>query len=67
MTTRRRRWRGRLAAVARALHRILGAPDYETYLAHHARCQASAPPLSREEFVRHRLDARYSRPDARCC
>ena len=60
-------WRARLSALARALHRILGAPDYDAYLAHHARCHAGVAPLSRDEFVRRRQEERYSRPGARCC
>ena len=54
----------RAAGVLRAL---LGAPDYERYVAHVRRCHAGAEPLTREEFVRQRLDARYSRPGSRCC
>jgi uncharacterized short protein YbdD (DUF466 family) len=54
-------------AVLRVVHRIIGAPDYEGYLAHHAHCHAGAEPLSRDEFVRQRLEARYSRPGSRCC
>jgi uncharacterized short protein YbdD (DUF466 family) len=60
-------WRARLAAVARALHRVLGAPDYEAYLAHHARHHAGVEPMARGEFVRRRQEDRYSRPGARCC
>jgi uncharacterized short protein YbdD (DUF466 family) len=60
-------WRARLTALTRALHRILGAPDYDAYLAHHARHHAGVPPLSRAEFVRRRQEDRYSRPGARCC
>ena len=57
----------RLRRAAAALHRILGAPDYEAYLAHHARHHAGTPPLSRDEFVRRRQEERYSRPGSRCC
>ena len=57
----------RLRRVAAALHRILGAPDYDAYLAHHARHHAGTPPLSRDEFVRRRQEERYSRPGSRCC
>lgn len=55
---------GRAAAVLRAL---LGAPDYERYVAHVRRCHPQATPLSHAEFVRQRLEARYNRPGARCC
>lgn len=60
-------WRHRLAAAARVLRRIVGAPDYDAYLAHHARCQPHEPPLSQAEFVRRRQEDRYSRPGSRCC
>lgn len=57
----------RLRHAIRILHRIIGAPDYEGYLAHAARCHPDRPPLSRDEFVRQRLEDRYSRPGSRCC
>ena len=53
--------------VTRLLHAILGAPDYERYLAHERACHPDHVPLSRDEFVRERLTARYERPGARCC
>ena len=40
------RWRARLTRVVRALHRVRGAPDYDAYLAHHARAHPGTPPLS---------------------
>jgi uncharacterized short protein YbdD (DUF466 family) len=61
------RWAARAAAVAAVLRRILGVPDYDAYLAHHARCRSEGPPLTRDEFVRRRLEERYARPGARCC
>ena len=57
-------WLGRAAGVVRT---VVGAPDYERYVAHmrgrHPECQ----PVSRDEFMRQRLESRYSRPGARCC
>ena len=61
------RWRARLAAAVRVLHRVLGAPDYDAYLAHHARCHPGAPPQPYDEFVRRRQEERYARPGSRCC
>jgi uncharacterized short protein YbdD (DUF466 family) len=61
------RWRGRLAALARVLHRVLGAPDYDAYLAHHARTHPGTAPTPRDEFVRRRQEERYARPGSRCC
>ena len=57
----------RLRAAARVLRMILGAPDYERYAAHVRRHHPGRVPLSREAFVRERLEARYSRPGSRCC
>lgn len=53
--------------IARALRRIVGAPDYATYLAHMRDRHPEAAPLSQRDFERQRLAARYERPGARCC
>lgn len=60
---------GRLRAGARravcVLRAMIGAPDYEAYVAH---CRAhGAAPQDRATFERDRLTARYSRPGSRCC
>jgi uncharacterized short protein YbdD (DUF466 family) len=57
----------RLRAAARVLRTLMGAPDYERYVAHVRARHPGAEPLSREAFVRERLEARYSRPGSRCC
>lgn len=60
-------FRTRIAQVIRGVRRVIGAPDYDAYLAH---CRHGDPcelPLSREAFIRERLSARYSRPGSRCC
>ena len=63
----------RMSLVARAhrlaslVRRIIGAPDYDTYLAHVRQCHPDATPLSRDDFARQRLEDRYSRPGSRCC
>ena len=54
-------------AAGRILRTVLGAPDYERYLAHARRHHPERTPLTREAFVRERLEARYSRPGSRCC
>jgi len=54
----------RLLAVIR---RIIGVPDYEVYLAHVAECHPGTRPLTKEEFAKDRLEAKYSRPGQRCC
>ena len=57
-------WLRRAAGIART---VVGAPDYDRYVAHmrghHPECQ----PMSRDEFMQQRLESRYSRPGARCC
>lgn len=52
---------------ARALRRILGMPDYEEYLRHLKRCDASEPVPSEREFFESYLRARYGRTPSRCC
>ena len=46
---------------------IIGAPSYELYLEHMAAAHPNKTPLDREDFLCSRLDARYSKPGARCC
>lgn len=55
------------ARVARVLRAILGAPDYERYVAHVRARHPDRAPMTRAEFARERLAARYDRPGARCC
>ena len=59
--------RGWLAEAARVARAVLGAPDYERYLAHMRAHHAGEPPLTRDDYLRRRLEARYSKPGARCC
>jgi uncharacterized short protein YbdD (DUF466 family) len=56
-----------LRAVARTIRRIVGVPDYETYVEHVRTCHPGQAPMSRDEFERLRLEDRYSRPGQRCC
>ncbi len=53
--------------LAMVLRRIIGAPDYQTYVEHSKRCRPDAVPLTRREFEKQRLHDRYSRPGSRCC
>ncbi len=55
------------AAVRRVLRAVVGAPDYERYVAHCRSQGAGAPALDRAAFERERLAARYDRPGSRCC
>jgi len=57
----------RLTKIARALRTVIGAPDYERYLAHLRQNHPESKPLSRDEFARERMESRYSKPGARCC
>lgn len=54
----------RAAAVVR---RIVGVPDYERYVAHVRDRHPGTVPMSRDDFVRARLEDRYSKPGQRCC
>ena len=58
---------GRLRGALRVVRAIIGAPDYERYVAHmrehHPECQIA----TRDEFAQQRMESRYSRPGARCC
>ena len=61
------RWKDRARGWASLLRRIIGAPDYEAYVAHQRSHHPECVPLSRRDFERQRLDDRYSRPGNRCC
>jgi uncharacterized short protein YbdD (DUF466 family) len=51
----------------RTLHAIAGVPDYDSYLAHVLEHHPDRTPMTRDEFVRDRLENRYNRPGNRCC
>lgn len=59
--------RVRLQSLLAALRRVVGAPDYDAYVAHLRRAHPTEVPMSRDEFLQRRLDDRYARPGARCC
>jgi uncharacterized short protein YbdD (DUF466 family) len=54
-----------LRRAVRALHVVVGAPDYERYVEHHRRHHAG-PPLGRAEFERRYMERR-AEPGSRCC
>jgi uncharacterized short protein YbdD (DUF466 family) len=56
-----------LSTLRHAVLRIIGAPDYDRYVAHMSEHHPAEPVLSRNDFMRERLAARYERPGARCC
>lgn len=55
------------ASIARGMRAVLGVPDYERYVTHMRASHPECAILSREQFAKERLEARYSRPGARCC
>ena len=66
----RPRRRGPAAALARALRvvrQVVGAPDYERYLEHHARAHAGTSPLPRREFYAEFVSWRFGSGPTRCC
>lgn len=60
-------WRARLERLASVVRRIIGVPDYGTYLAHMRARHPQCTPMDRATFERERLVARYQRPGSRCC
>jgi uncharacterized short protein YbdD (DUF466 family) len=55
------------ASIARGMRAVLGVPDYERYVAHMRASHPECAIVSREQFAKERMEARYSRPGARCC
>lgn len=59
--------RDRVERVAKVVRRIIGVPDYDTYVAHVNAHHPGTTPMCRKDFERTRMNDRYSRPGARCC
>mgnify|MGYP001590704911 FL=1 len=57
----------RIRQVANVVRTIIGAPDYERYVAHVESCHPGQAVVSREEFTEQRMQARYNQPGNRCC
>lgn len=53
--------------VAKVIRTIIGAPDYDRYVAHVKKCHPDRTPMTRDEFSKSRLEARYNQPGNRCC
>ena len=55
----------KLRRVLRVVRTIIGAPDYDRYVQHmhdhHPECQIA----TRDEFMKQRLESRFSRPVSR--
>ncbi len=69
---------GRLARCAAAVRflvrrclcvvrQVVGAPDYERYLEHHARCHPGVAPLDRRGFYAEFVTRRFAPGPTRCC
>ena len=56
-----------VSRVARTVRTVIGAPDYDHYLAHLRERHLDEKPLSHAEFANQRMNDRYSRPGSRCC
>jgi uncharacterized short protein YbdD (DUF466 family) len=56
-----------IAAGSKVVRRVIGVPDYEAYVEHLRCAHPDVHPLTRDEFARQRMEARYSRPGSRCC
>jgi uncharacterized short protein YbdD (DUF466 family) len=59
--------RARVQKVLRVVQTIIGVPRYEAYLEHHCEHYPGTTPLTRKEFEKERMTAKYSRPGSRCC
>lgn len=59
--------RQRIEMVLKVVRRIIGVPDYEGYVKHVCEHHPGATPLTRKEFERERMAAKYTRPGSRCC
>ena len=59
--------RSRIERAGAIVRRIIGAPDYDRYLAHVTLRHPGVTPLDREAFARDALARRYDRPGSRCC
>jgi uncharacterized short protein YbdD (DUF466 family) len=60
-------WRRRVQEALRVVRTIIGVPDYERYVKHVCEHHPGATPLTRKEFERDRMSAKYTRPGSRCC
>ena len=59
----------RLMRLRKLLKGVIGAPDYDAYLAHHRAAHPAEPVMSEAEFFRYAIDRRYNKRGGgmRCC
>lgn len=60
-------WRALHSRLTSVVRVIVGAPDYDAYLAHMRRRHPDSVPLGLAAFERELLSSRQRRPGARCC
>jgi uncharacterized short protein YbdD (DUF466 family) len=60
------RWHEARRAAVRAIHLMVGIPDYDRYLAHRAAAHPGEPAMTRTEFHRHCTERRFG-GISRCC
>ena len=58
---------GKFASFIGIVRKIIGVPDYDTYVAHMKVAHPECAPMSKDEFATQRMQDKYSRPGARCC
>jgi uncharacterized short protein YbdD (DUF466 family) len=61
------RLRARWRAILRVVREVVGAPDYERYLEHHARCHGGTAPLDRRAHYAEFVRGRFGPGPTRCC
>lgn len=54
-------------AGAQTARLAIGIPDYDVYVDHVRRAHPDRPPMTRDEFFRERMEARYGKGRSRCC
>jgi uncharacterized short protein YbdD (DUF466 family) len=54
-------------ASAQTARLAIGIPDYGVYVDHVRRAHPDRAPMTRDEFFRERMEARYGKGRSRCC
>ena len=60
-------FRERVRRALRIVRTMIGEPDYDRYVAHMREHHPGCEMASRDEFMRQRMESRYSKPGTRCC
>jgi uncharacterized short protein YbdD (DUF466 family) len=59
--------RDRVQRAANVVRRIIGVPDYDRYVSHVRTHHPEVTPMCQADFVKQRIQDKYSRPGGRCC